>query len=120
MECLWGVYCNNWFYVLKFCTTCTGGTFVATNNTKVSLQYAILTLAQYGLCFGICYILKLNYKFVMSIYTINVVVNTFICIALTMKCIGEKTKSIFIFLIRYLIINALVVYGIRWLKGEMF
>ena len=56
----------------------------------------------------------------MSIYTINVVVNTFICIALTMKCIGEKTKSIFIFLIRYLIINALVVYGIRWLKGEMF
>ena len=107
-------------YILKFCTTCTGGTFVATNNTKVSLQYAILTLAQYGLCFGICYILKLNYKFVMSIYTINVVVNTFICIALTMKCIGEKTKSIFIFLIRYLIINALVVYGIRWLKGEMF
>ena len=109
-----GIYISiiGFAYVIKFCTQCVSGTFIATNKINISMMYALGTLAQYALFFSISHFFKWNYSVVMIGHTINTFLNGLICLELTNMSVGGKLFRTTKIVLWYSLLSALIIYGL--------
>lgn len=103
-------------FLLQFCSSCLGGTFVATGRQKISLGYAVGTVIQTGLTFGLATYLNLDVILTIVLYTGSMIINRIAVLVLSMYCTNYSIRKILIFILKWLVISALTIYGLYILR----
>lgn len=104
------------FFLLQFCSSCLGGTFVATGKQKISLIYAVGTVIQTGLTFGLTVWLKFGVIQTIICYTVSMMLNRIAVLALSMYCTNSSIKKMIIFLTKWVGVSAFVIYGLYMIR----
>lgn len=103
-------------FLLQFCCSCLGGTFVATGKQKISLIYAIGTVIQISGTFGLTTWFEFNVVQTIIVYTISMIINRIIVLALSMYCTSYSVKKMLAFILRWLGFSAVIIYGLYVLR----
>lgn len=103
-------------YILNFSVSCLSGTFVAVKQQKTAFIYSVETLCQYALCFMAAYYMKLDVIRTIVLYTVSVMANQIIFLALCMHYTGYSVRRFLVFIVKYLLWSAWIIYGFYALR----
>ncbi len=99
-------------YLLKYCTACVSGTFVILEKQKVSLVCSIGQMLLYLACFVFANILTLSVIETIILYTVLDGIYNVLNILLCMYFGKYSLKNFFVFVLKYIVGSAIVVYSI--------
>lgn len=99
-------------YLLKYCSSCISGTLVIIRKQKVALVCSVWMIIHYSTAFAIAGILNFSLIYTIIFYAIADSIFNFGQILLTLYYAGFSIKKYLIFIVKYILGSALVIYGL--------
>lgn len=104
-------------YLLKYCSSCMSGTFVAVGRQDLSLGFSVFTLLLYGGCFIFAYRLELGIIETMIFYAFFASLHELMNLLLCMHCLQFPIIRYLKFVLKNILVGFSIVYlfcGIRY------
>ena len=104
-------------YLLKYCSSCMSGTFVAVGRQDLSLGFSVFTLLLYGGCFIFAYRLELGIIETMIFYAFFASLHELMNLLLCMHCLQFPITRYLKFVLKNILVGFSIVYlfcGIRY------
>ena len=103
-------------YILQFCTSCLSGSLVAMGKQKVELRYGLFKLIWYMLLFMVVAELGVGVIKTIIMYTFWACIERITSLTVTLHYTKSNIVQFLRFLITYLIIIGISVYGLYWIR----
>lgn len=98
-------------YLLKYCSSCLSGTLVILGKQRAALICSIWQLFQYVACFWIAGVFSLSVVDTIIFYAVLDGIYNFVNISLCMYYGRSDLKKFLIFVLKYVIGSAVIIYG---------
>lgn len=111
-------------YLLKYCSTCMSGTFVAVGMQKLSFKFSLFTLLLFSVWGGITYWADLSAMEAIILYTIFASAQELLNLLLCMYCLKFSIWHYIKFVLTYIlgsVVGIYLLYGLRkWIEWRIF
>lgn len=102
-------------YLLKFCSSCVSGTFVVMGKTKLSMVMSCANLIEYGICFGIAYIIDASILHTILLYALFECLYQLVNLTLCVYCTQYSIGKFIIFILKYIIVGNAAIYAVYFI-----
>ena len=102
-------------YLFKYCSSCISGTLVIIQKQKVALTCSVWMVIHYTLSFLLAMVLGFNLIQTVIFYMIADCIYNFVLILLTLYYSGFSIKKYLLFIIKYILGSAAIIYGIYFM-----
>lgn len=107
-------------FLLKYCSSCMSGTFVATHDHKLSMGYSIFSLLMHFGCFFLAYALHMEVMQTIILYAVFTSVDELVKLFLCMHCLGVSTVRYLGFVVKYILSGAALIYALYAVRIWLF
>jgi O-antigen/teichoic acid export membrane protein len=107
-------------YLLKYCSACMSGTFVAAGKQRISLFFSVFTLFLYGVWGFIIYKVQIDVISAIILYTVFASIQEIVNLLLCMYCLRFPMMKCLKFFLNYIIGSTAIIYLLygfrRWIE----
>lgn len=103
-------------YLLKYCSACMSGTFVAVGRQKLSVYSSMITLFLHGIVFAVAFYWKFTVIQTIILYTFFASISEMIMLMLCMYCLNFSLIRYLKFILKYILGSAISIYAIYAVK----
>lgn len=103
-------------YLLKYCSACMSGTFVAAGKQKISFGFSVFTLLLFGFWGSLAGRLGLGVTEAIIFYSVCASLQELLNLLLCMYCLNVSIRKYFGFVLKYIVGSSAIIYllyGVR-------